>query len=126
MMLGKAVMKSDDTNASSYQAALIKTMRAKDLFPEGPEKIRFINDYFFRTRFALPTNAPTGIYRIHSFLIKDGKIVERDTDLLKVEQVGLNAFVYNSAHNSAPLYAFVSILLSLASGWFVGIIRVRP
>ncbi len=126
LMKGKADLKNPATKTDAYQAALVNSMRAKKVYPEEPQQLNFINDYFFRTRFLLPASAPTGTYKIQSYLFKDGKLIESDTDTMKVEQVGLNAFVHESAQDHAVLYGIVSILLALASGWFVGILRVRP
>lgn len=126
LMQGKADLRNPATKYAAYQEALIASMRAQDVFSEEPQEITFINDYFFRVRFQLPANAPTGTYKIRSFLFKEGKLVESDTDMLKVEQVGLNAFVHEAAHDQAFAYGLVSIFLALVSGWFVGILRVRP
>ena len=68
---------------------------------------------------------PTGTYKIRSFLFKEGKLMETDMDTLKVEQVGLNAFVFEAAHKHEALYGAFCVILALVSGWFVGILRVR-
>lgn len=125
LMIGKAELKSPTEKLGNHQDSLLASMRSKSLYPQEPLKINYINDYFFRTRFLLPASAPTGTYKIRSFLFKEGKLVETDMDIMKVEQVGLNAFIFQAAHKNEWLYGMFCVVLALVSGWFVGILRVR-
>lgn len=125
LMIGKADMKSSSDKIGNHQESLLGSMRSKNLYPTDPLKINYLNDYFFRTRFQLPASAPTGTYKIRSFLFKEGKLLETDMDTLKVEQVGLNAFIFEAAHKHEALYGIFCVVLALVSGWFVGILRVR-
>lgn len=109
-----------------YQEALLRKSRKLGVFFSQPATIEFLNDNFFRVRFELPPSAPTGEYKIHSYLIKDGKVIGQDVVLLSVEQVGLNAFIYKSAREYGLIYAFACISLALFFGWLAGAIRVRP
>ena len=118
--------KVDEPNLKIYEQAMIDKNRAFGAYFDEPAKIKFINDNFFRVRFDIPASAPTGNYKIRSFLIKDGKILEETLNLLKVEQVGVNALVYLSAHEYSLLYACVCIMLALFSGWIVSVLRVKP
>lgn len=125
LMVGKADTKNATDKIGNHKESLLASMKAKNVYPEEPLKINFINDYFFRTRFLLPASAPTGTYKIRSFLFKDGKLAETDIDTLKVEQVGLNAYIFQAAHKHEWLYGAFCVVLALVSGWFVGILRVR-
>ena len=126
LIAGKAELKNPSINATNHEQALISSMQAEHVYPVEPLKINYINDYFFRTHFLLPANAPTGTYKIRSFLFKEGKLSETDIDTSKVEQVGLNAFIYGAAHKHEALYGIFCVVLALISGWFVGILRIRP
>lgn len=109
-----------------FQDALLRKNQDLGVFFKKSQPITFMNDNFFRVRFALPPSAPTGEYKIYSFLIKDGKVTERGVDLLTVEQVGLNAFIYKAAHEYSLIYALVCIFLALFFGWLAGALRVKP
>lgn len=109
-----------------FQDALLRKNEALGVFFQQPATIKFMNDHFFRVRFYLPPSAPTGEYKIHSFLIKDGKVIGRAMESLTVEQVGLNAFIYKAAHEYSFIYALVCISLALFFGWLAGAIRVKP
>ncbi len=109
-----------------FQEALLKKNYEKGVFFEKPAKINFINDNFFHVSFYVSPSAVTGEYEIHSFLIKNYYIAEHEVKKLKVEQVGLNAFIYQSAHEYSLVYAFICIALAVFSGWIVSSLRVRP
>lgn len=118
-------MSSTIANAEIFKEALITDKKKKGLYPTKAQPIKFMNEYFFRAEFNIPPDAPTGEYKITSMLFKDGKLLETDVDLLRVEQVGLNAFVFKAAHKQGLLYGVISVLLALLSGWFVGVLRIR-
>ncbi len=109
-----------------FQDALLQKNYDLGVFFEKPAEIDFINDNFFHASFKVPPSAPTGDYKIHSFLIKNGKVVNHIINDLKVEQVGLNAFIYKSAQNYSFVYAMFCIFLALFAGWLVSSVRVRP
>ncbi len=108
-----------------FQDALLKKNYDLGVFFENPAKINFINDNFFHVSFDVPPSAPTGDYKIHSFLIKNGKVINHLTNDLKVEQVGLNAFIYNAARDYSFVYALFCIVLALFFGWLVSSLRLR-
>ncbi len=109
-----------------FKEALLENKQNKGLLPSEGKAINFINEYFFRTRFFIPAEAPTGQYEIHALLFKEGKLVERDLDILTVRQVGMNAFVYTAANSYAVAYGVFSIVLAALCGWFAGALRVKP
>lgn len=109
-----------------FQEALKKKKKQEQVFFETSSKVTFLNDNFFRARFDIPASAPTGDYKIHSYLLKNDKIIEQDTSVFKVEQVGLNAFIFDVAHKHSTLYAIICIILAAFSGWLVSVLKVRP
>ena len=113
-------------NIETFQQALLRKNKNLGVFFEQPAEITFLNDNFFRVRFDISPSAPTGEYKIHSFLIKDGKVAERRLNMLKVEQVGINAFMYRAAHEHSAIYAMICIAFALFSGWLAGALRVKP
>lgn len=120
----KLSRKNDDK--SRFIAALVNEKIRKGFFPKESAPIKFLNDHFFRIDFDIPPSAPTGEYKIHSLLIKDGKITEADIDVIKVEQVGLNAFILRAAREHGLSYAFICILIAGFAGWLVNALKVRP
>ena len=109
-----------------FKETLIKKKVERGVYFEESAEIKFINDYFFRVRFEIPASAQTGEYKIRSFLIEDGKVIEQRVDTLLVKQVGMNAFIYQTAKQHSFIYAMICIILALFCGWFASVVRVRP
>lgn len=109
-----------------FEEALISKKQKANLFPETYKHIRFLNDNFFRVSFPIPPTAPTGQYTVESYLIKDGKVQEKDFESVKIEQVGLNAFLYRASQDHAMLYGIFCIIFAVFSGWLVSALKVKP
>lgn len=126
MMSTRSIKKSDSIeNIEEYRNFLISMRRKIGAFPKANEKIKFLNDHFFRVSFTIPPSVPTGEYKISSILIKDGQVIQARENTLRVKQVGLNAFILKSSKEHAILYAAFCIVLAGLSGWVVSIVRVR-
>ncbi len=113
-------------NTEEFKEAFLKKKKALGIFFEEPAEMKFITDNFFRVSFDIPASAPTGNYKIRSFLIRNGKVLEENLNLIKVEQVGLNALVYRSSRDYSLIYAITCIFLAMFSGWLVSVLRVKP
>ncbi len=109
-----------------FKKALLEQKRGQGVYFDKPVKIDFISDHLFRVSFDVPPSAQTGDYKIHSFLIEDGRITQEKVDGLQVKQVGLNALVVFEANKHSVRYAFLVIFLALFCGWFASIVKVRP
>lgn len=109
-----------------FDNILMQKKQNKGVFFEESANIRFLNDNFFRIQFKVPPSAPTGAYKIHSYLIRGGKVIQHNENDLVVKQVGLNAFLYNASRQSSFIYALSCIFFALFSGWLVSVLKVRP
>ncbi len=128
-----ALIKNTETKKSKsiktpklFVDALLEKKKAAGLYFESAAEIKFINDNFFRVSFKIPPSAATGEYIIRSFLMKDNAVIQHQENKLKVEQVGLNAFVKASSKDYSLLYACICIFFGMASGWLVSVLKVKP
>lgn len=119
-------IKSKSNKLKIFQAALRNKKEEENVFFNTPTEITFMTDHFFKVEFKIPPSAPTGEYKIHNYLIKEGEVKEHSFDVFKVEQVGLNAFIYNAAYNSSVIYALICVFLAAFTGWFASILKVKP
>lgn len=126
MMATQSIKKSGGVdNVDEFKQFLIKRRVASGNFSEKSADIKFLSDNFFKVSFKIPPSVPTGDYKISSFLIKDGQVIEAKSRILSVEQVGVNAFVLKASRDNAFLYSIFCIVFAALSGWVVSIIRVR-
>lgn len=107
----------DPDMAGRFREALIRNKQAEGHFPLDPRKITFLSRNFFRTSFYLPPDVPTGLYKVSTYLLHDGKIVDRREMNLRVAQVGLSARLQLFAYRHGLLYGLASIALALVAGW---------
>ncbi len=101
----------------SFHKALVQLKQEQKLFSEQKQTIHYIDDVFFRARFYIPANVPTGRYVLRGLLIRKGEVVHVLEKEVKVEQVGFNADVFKFAHERAFLYALGCVLLAFLAGW---------
>lgn len=113
-------------NLQPFKDALLQKKINAQLYFDKPAKLQFINENFFRIRFEIPPSATIGTYIIHSYLIKNGKVLQHSKNDLIVDQVGLNAFVKDASKNHSLVYALICILFGIFSGWLVSVLKVKP
>jgi uncharacterized protein (TIGR02186 family) len=112
---------ADDSNDAekidTFREALIRTQQMKGLYPLEPGPINFVDKDFFKVTFKLPSNVPAGIYRVDTFVLRDGIVTDTRSAELKVAQNGFSAEVFLFAHNQSLAYAVIAILIALFFGW---------
>jgi len=113
---------TDVTVAASlpYRQALVRNKTRQGLYGYAPGGIKVIGDRLFRTTVTFPANVPTGPYRVEVYLFDDGREIERRETTLIVRKVGLEASVFNFAHQQSALYGAIAIMIALGFGWLAG------
>lgn len=106
----------------AFRDALIRNKRRSGLYAQTTGDITFQGDRLFRTRVSLPSNVPTGNYKINVHLVEGQRVVATSTTDLSIEKVGFEAKVTEFAFEQAPIYGAIAILIALIAGWFAGIV----
>ncbi|PPR10747.1 MAG: hypothetical protein CFH41_01322 [Alphaproteobacteria bacterium MarineAlpha11_Bin1] len=109
----------------NFREALIRNKKRLLLYSEDISDIKIIRDLLFRSTIPFPANVPTGDYEVNVHLFKNGKPVSQMTTSLPVRKVGLEARLYNFAHDQAPWYGAIAIVIALVAGWLAGVIFRR-
>ena len=72
-----------DATAQRFASALIGLKNARGLFAERKREVEFLAPNVFRTTFFLPSDIPTGEYRVSVYLFRDADVFRRpDADAL--------------------------------------------
>jgi len=116
------IAKSAPENATeatlqNFRDGLVRNMVAKNLYTGEPGKIDLLGKQLFRTDLWFPANVHVGEYVIDTYLVTDGRIATHNSTQLTVHKVGLEAEIYNFAHEHALLYGLLAILIAVVSGW---------
>jgi uncharacterized protein (TIGR02186 family) len=100
-----------------WKQALLRNMADVGLFPSNIGSVTFLGDTLFRARMRLPSNVPTGQYLASAFCLVDGKVQSAQTIPLFVEKTGVEAWIFDFAHNHPLVYGLIAVALALMAGW---------
>ena len=109
--------KASPNVARNWRDALIRNKQVLGHYAQEIGQVIFLGESLFRTLVEFPANVPTGTYQIEVYLLRDGRVVSAQTTPLIVGKIGLEAEVYDFAHNYAAAYGLIAILVALVAGW---------
>lgn len=107
----------DDAGLQEFTDGLVRNMVRKNLYTAETGKIDLVGKQLFRTDLWFPANVSVGDYLVDTYLITDGKIENKKTTQIEVHKVGVEAQVFNFAHEHALLYGLLAIVIAVVSGW---------
>ena len=113
----------EDSASSSYLVEEMIHNRIEDQlysFREG--EIKRVKGNMFETSFFWPAKAPPGTYHVDTFAVRDGRVVGFESELVKVEKVGLEAWASRLALEHGLLYGIVAVIVAMACGLLVGLV----
>ena len=88
--------------------------------------MEFLAPNVFRTTFFLPSDIPTGEYRVSVYLFRDETFLAGQTQTLTIEKGGFSERIARAAIDFPLPYGLVCVALALFTGWFAGVIFRRP
>lgn len=110
----------DADRARAYRDALVRNQVRIGLYSDVAGRVTFLGKRLFRTSVVFPANVPTGTYTVEVYLVREGEVVGAQTTPLEIRKAGLEAEIFNFAHNSQVLYGLIAIVLALVAGWAAG------
>lgn len=113
--------KASENVAEEWRAALKRAKQRENLYSAELGRVVFLGARLFRSDVFFPANVPTGTYQVQVYLIRDGAVVNAQTTPLIVSKIGLEAEIFDFAHNNSALYGVVAILVALVAGWLAHI-----
>lgn len=102
---------------AQFRSALVRIKTAQNLYDQGIGAINMMSNRLFRAELHFPSNVPTGTYNVEVFLFRDGQVASAQIVPLNISKIGVGADIYDFAHNFAPLYGLLAILLAAGAGW---------
>lgn len=100
-----------------FQRALIRLKRGDNLYDQGIGAINMMSNRLFRAELHFPSNVPTGTYLVEVYLFREGQVAAAEIVPLNISKIGVGADIYDFAHNFAPLYGLLAVLLAAGAGW---------
>jgi uncharacterized protein (TIGR02186 family) len=115
-----------DTTTQRFATALIGLKSARGLYAERKREVQFLAPNVFRTTFFLPSDIPTGEYRVNVYLFRGTTFLAGQTQILNIEKGGYSQRIARAAIVYPLPYGLVCVALALFTGWFAGVIFRRP
>ena len=106
----------DSAKAELFRKALVERRVARGLYREIPGGAHVLSGRLFRAAVPLPANVPIGIYTVHIYLLREGKVVASQTTSLSVDEIGFSAAVHQAAEFSPFFYACAALAMALVMG----------
>jgi uncharacterized protein (TIGR02186 family) len=117
---------NSDASAQRFAFALIGLKSARGLFAERKREVEFLAPNVFRTTFFLPSDIPTGEYRVSVYLFRDRGFLAGETQTLSIAKGGFSQRIARAAIDIPFSYGLVCVALAIFTGWFAGVIFRRP
>jgi uncharacterized protein (TIGR02186 family) len=111
-----------DVGRPGFRRALLRNKAQSGLYGESQGAIEVKGGRLFRTRVVFPSNVPTGQYSADVYLMRNGVIIGNQSTPLVVRKVGLEADIFQFAHQYSALYGIIAILIALGAGWLAGVV----
>lgn len=110
---------------AAFAEALIRNKQKAGLYSQTPGKVTFPGPKLFRATFSFPANIPPGHHQIEVFKLKDGQVIGAQQSSLQISKIGMEAEVYDFAHQRSALYGMIAIVIAVAAGWLAGVVFRR-
>lgn len=104
-------------DAAAFTEALIRIRTNADLYQLKPSTVQLDQETLFQTSVAMPSNLTEGNYTTRIFLTRNGKVVDVHETQIDVRKVGLEAWLYNLAHEQPLAYGLLSLFIAISAGW---------
>lgn len=108
--------------ANDYRSALLRLKTDHGLYTTKSSEIKFIGGRLFRVELVFPSNVPTGLYDTEIYLFQNGRAVSISRKTLAVRKAGVEATIFEFAHQHAATYGIFAIGVALFAGWLAGVI----
>jgi uncharacterized protein (TIGR02186 family) len=115
-----------EATAQRFALALVGIKNTRGLFAERKREVKFLAPNVFRTTFFLPSDIPTGEYRVSVYLFRDQTFLAGETQTLSIAKGGYSQWIARAALDFPFSYGLVCVALAVFTGWFAGVIFRRP
>lgn len=117
---------SAEGTAALFAEALIDLKAAHALYQERENAVEFLAPDVFRTTFFLPSEIPTGDYRVSVYLFRGGAFLAGEAQTLSIVKAGFSERIARAAFEHPLPYGLVCVALALFTGWLAGLVFRRP
>ncbi len=111
--------------ADEILTSIALTEKSKTTYRQEAKPVIFLENTLFTSEIDLPTDLTEGDYLVRIHLIRFEEVLATQEDIIFVQKVGLEQWVYDLAHKNPWTYGLFSVLLAITLGWTASIIFQR-
>lgn len=117
-LLAQSSLGKSAAGMQDFSQAFLAHQYEKRLYSQEILPIDFMAETLFKTTIEFPDTIPPGEYTAEIYLLSGGDVAGMQSIPITVNKSGIDAFLFNYAHNFPALYGISAIVLALAAGWF--------
>ena len=121
----RAAAKGDWWDNAVFGSELVRLLTEDGHFGVHVQGVAFRSNTFYSAQVTLSSDVPPGPYIAHTYLFKDGVLIDDRTDGFSVRKSGFERFLGLAAVQQPLLYGIAAVVLALFTGWFGGVVFRR-
>ena len=107
--------------ARRFVDAFLADGRTTGRYRSADEGVSVRKGALFSIDVELPPTTPVGEYEVDVYLIREARVISRDSASLVVDKVGLERQIYDLAHERPIAYGLVCVAIAVAAGWLAAL-----
>ena len=108
---------TEEVDGQDFTQALVRIRENTGSYQLAESAISVSQETLFSTEITLPANLVEGEYNVRIFLTRGGEVTATFEDVINVQKVGLERWIYNLAHERPLIYGLLSLFIAIAAGW---------
>lgn len=116
---------ANDPVASRLALGLVDLKTERALYTQRKAEVHFLAPDVFKTTFFLPSDIPTGEYRVSVYLFRNETFLAGETQLLSIAKGGFSQRIASAAVGYPLYYGLTCVALALFTGWLGGVVFRR-
>ena len=109
-----------DKDSGKFAAALKERMASDKLFDFNVINLPFLEGTLFRLHIIFPAKIHDGVYTAEIYSFNDGVLSGMQSIPIKAERAGLEAFIYDMAHQHKIFYGIGAVIIASLTGVVAG------
>ena len=101
---------------------ILKLKQEANLYNIDEKRIEITSGKLFKHYFRFPPAAKEGTYKAESYIFKQGRLVGKGVDEVRIQKKGIEAAFTNLAYKHSVLYGVVALAVALGMGLLVGFV----
>ena len=116
---------NQEKTSTRFAKALVDLKTKRGLYAERKREVKFLAPNVFRTTFFLPSDIPTGEYRVAVYLFRGEALLAGETETLTIMKGGFSERIARAALDFPLPYGLVCVALAIFTGWLAGVMFKR-